>query len=1123
MRFRSRFRFAIAGLLSLAISGVAVAAAAHHGRHLFHGKRSVLTAADVRRLSAGVKRPSIIIFKNQLANLPARGVFARERVRATAAAQSNVVAELRQVHATHLHSFHIINAVAASVSSAEAKRLQNNPSVRAVVPDAFRRFASLGSGPGPALPAFRGKRRAHSAATNGTGPICPANPTQPLIEPEARTVMNVPAAQQIVDGGGIKVGIIADGIDPNNPDLIRPNGQHVIFDYQDFSGFGPTAPTDGRESFLDAGTIASQGNQTYDLSGFVNPAHPLPPGCNIKIEGIAPGASLAVLNVAGSNPGFFNSQIIQAIQWAVMTDHVNVLNQSFGGNPLPNTEDDPVALADQAAVAAGITVVSSSGDSGPFNNIGSPATTPGTIAVGGTTTYRVYRQTTRYGTQLSPGGWEDNNITALSSSGTTEFNPSTVNVVAPGDRGWSLCSSNTTEFRGCADIDHGSNPPPIWAAGGTSASSPETSATAALVMEAYAKTHAGTMPSPNLVKQIIVSTATDLGAPADHQGAGLVNTFKAVQLAESIRRGTRQGNTLLVNPSSLSATIPAGGSHTFRVKVTNEGTGPQTVTPTVSGLPTTLSNDTGTVNLSSASPTYIDGEGRTDFYALHQFTVPAGADNLNGDITWNDQSIGGVAFETLFDPSGNVAAYSLIGANQSGFGHVEVHQPTPGTWTAVIFTVSNARYFGPVQFSYSTEKFHRAGAVSPSARRLAPGQSHTFHVTVTAGQAGDTSLSLHVGAGGSDDGSIPIVLRSLVPLGHNGGSFAGVLTGGGQVGNAGQSFTYQFNVPGGRPSLNVGIQLADSNYYLEGFLVDPNGEPLDVQSTVQFDAADNFLGFGPTMQFFRRTPTAGLWTLTLLVAGPVDGTHLREPFTGAISFGAPQITSDGIPDSHHTVLRAGQPVTAAINVTNTGNIRKDFFADPRLNGRVPQLLLGSGVNTVPLPLSLSVPPPNWLVPPGTNSLTVAAQGTVPITMDIQPQFGDPDRLGISSGNVSVANLTAPEIAPGFFVALPEATGPFSVGGVGSATVNLAALAHTNPFDTSMSPSTGDAWAQSVNPSAPYTPLSLGPGQTGTIKLTITPTAPKGTVVRGFIGVDTLNLSTVSGDELKVIPYTYRVG
>ena len=141
----------------------------------------------------------------------------------------------------------------------------------------------------------------------------------------------------------------------------------------------------------------------------------------------------------------------------------------------------------------------------------------------------------------------------------------------------------------------------------------------------------------------------------------------------------------------------------------------------MSGRPTPVSNDTGTVTLSSSSPTYIDGEGNTDHYALHTFSVGAGADNLNGNITWNAQSIGGAAFETLFDPKGNVAAYSLLGANQSGYGHVEVHNPIPGTWTAVIFTVSTAPYFGPVKFSYSTEQFHTAGTVSPSSRTLAPG------------------------------------------------------------------------------------------------------------------------------------------------------------------------------------------------------------------------------------------------------------------------------------------------------------------------------------------------------------------------------------------------------------------
>src|SRR3569833_2651080 len=78
------------------------------------------------------------------------------------------------------------------------------------------------------------------------------------------------------------------------------------------------------------------------------------------------------------------STFVNAIEWAVRDDDVDVINESFGGNPFPVTDNDPISLADQAAIKAGVTVVVRTGDAGTAGTLGTPGPAPGVIAVGGT-------------------------------------------------------------------------------------------------------------------------------------------------------------------------------------------------------------------------------------------------------------------------------------------------------------------------------------------------------------------------------------------------------------------------------------------------------------------------------------------------------------------------------------------------------------------------------------------------------------------------------------------------------------------------------------------------------------------------------------------------------------------
>src|SRR5262249_61827000 len=142
--------------------------------------------------------------------------------------------------------------------------------------------------------------------------------------------------------------------------------------------------------------------QTYDLSQVVNPAHPLPPGCTVHVRGVAPGASLVALKVFGQTTQPLTSSFLQAIERAVMVDHVDVIDHSLGASPFPDPATDPIALADEAAAAAGVVVVTSSDDAGATRTAGSPSDDAGVIGVGAATSFRVYRQATQAASPPSP-------------------------------------------------------------------------------------------------------------------------------------------------------------------------------------------------------------------------------------------------------------------------------------------------------------------------------------------------------------------------------------------------------------------------------------------------------------------------------------------------------------------------------------------------------------------------------------------------------------------------------------------------------------------------------------------------------------------------------------------------
>ena len=354
---------------------------------------------------------------------------------------------------------------------------------------------------------------------------------------------------------------IADGVNPDNPDFIRANGQHVFVDYQDFSGTGTDAPTDGGEAFLDSSSIAAQGREVYNVAGY---GAGLSTPCRIRILGVAPGASLVGLNVFGSANVAYNSVFLEAINYAVNHDHVNVINESFGDNPFPDTSSLDLTKHGRRRRGQGRRDrhrLHRRRRADQHHRL--PRDRP----------ERHLGRRVDHLPRLRPDRDRRHHRSRREGLDRQQHQRAELGRLRPerldrrrgraGRPQLGPVHRRPGEVRRLHQLRRPA-PPRSSCSGGTSEAAPLTAGVAALVIQAYRKAHNGATPSPAVVKQIIVSTAQNINAPADQQGAGLIDAYQAVLAAASYHvEQAATGHAILASATQLNAVGQPGTTEHF--------------------------------------------------------------------------------------------------------------------------------------------------------------------------------------------------------------------------------------------------------------------------------------------------------------------------------------------------------------------------------------------------------------------------------------------------------------------------------------------------------------------------------------------------------------------------------
>jgi serine protease AprX len=250
------------------------------------------------------------------------------------------------------------------------------------------------------------------------------------------------------------------------------------------------------------------GEGTDDLNGHGTHVAGIVASTDLTYRGVAYDADLFNVKVLNKDGSGYASDVIKGIEWAVDND-AEVISMSLGAQIDPCDGTDALSQAVDSAVNKGVVAVVAAGNSGPDSGtITSPGCSKQAITVGAV-----------------DDTW--------SSRGPTDDGRVKPDIVAPG-----VSIKSTWKDNSFIDLS------------GTSMSTPHVSGVAALLLETSSLT-------PNDIKNILKTTAVDLGLDENTQGAGRVDAYAAYLYAQSTTTTSTSTTT-----SSSTTTILEEGNKT---------------------------------------------------------------------------------------------------------------------------------------------------------------------------------------------------------------------------------------------------------------------------------------------------------------------------------------------------------------------------------------------------------------------------------------------------------------------------------------------------------------------------------------------------------------------------------